>query len=318
MRSSVDKAQVSEGLRRIVAELAVIRGSSEADLLSDRAGIPRFLEAAAERARAQGKTVEQILEQDARAIREARYPGPDCLEPNEVAAWSETKSLPPHRLAHVAECKGCERLLELATPSSAKIRQVVEAARAEVAMARAEVAMVVAENPSGTRLRSRLSHGIKRHPVMIFVAGLAMAAIIVLGALGPFPETRLQRHYYSSAAFAPSPSAVSDSALQALSRELTKEMDTQLRGRITPESLASLLRGNRGIVVGQLERSGNDLQLNVAFVRFQNDQQIPIKWMSTTVPEWRIRQATDSLTRRVLQASDKVARPNSFLRQQPD
>lgn len=77
-------------------------------------GPPLYLRAARERAARLGYGLDDLLRHDLKRIRESRYPGPDCLEPEEVEVYAETESLPPGRLAHVAACPECTALLSAA------------------------------------------------------------------------------------------------------------------------------------------------------------------------------------------------------------
>jgi hypothetical protein len=79
---------------------------------------PRFMLAAEQRARQVGVTADVILQQDLVKLNSSEYPGPDCLQPEEVEHFVLTGSLAADRMRHVEDCVACATLLELATPTT--------------------------------------------------------------------------------------------------------------------------------------------------------------------------------------------------------
>lgn len=83
---------------------------------------------AARRASRGGKNFEEILAEDRARLREARYPGSECLEPYEVERYF-LGSLGPERTAHKDACADCAALLEGAMPSDGGVERIVEEVR---------------------------------------------------------------------------------------------------------------------------------------------------------------------------------------------
>jgi len=257
-------------------------------------------------------------------MRDARYPGPDCLEPDEVERLAQTGKLPASRLAHASACEGCERLLAGIQPAPAVFAEILEEARQEAVL-------VVAESPPndqggwGTRVVVRTR---RRFVGELAVVGTAAALIVGFGVLltsrGVDPT---QVEPASFAAVAVDPSMAQDTTLRSLSLELTKDMQLRLEeyqrvstlyraasregrssARTAPRSWSARGTGvgfsgevmslPRGVVWGELAREGADLRLNVAYIRPDSGGQV--SWVSATVPPRDIRYAADSLTRHVL------------------
>jgi hypothetical protein len=78
---------------------------------------PKYLQAAEHFAAQKGISVPELFEQLHEAA--SRYPGPECLEPHEVAHQAEGNALPADRQAHVDACGDCYALV-LSTRGSAR------------------------------------------------------------------------------------------------------------------------------------------------------------------------------------------------------
>lgn len=115
LKTKLDK--VLEQRRKRLGESAELAGE----------GPPLFLQAARQEADRLGLTLEELLRRDAEYLRESRYPGPDCLRPEEVEAFDD---LPAERQAHVRSCPSCDALLAaVAVPPPFPQEPAVEEAR---------------------------------------------------------------------------------------------------------------------------------------------------------------------------------------------
>lgn len=122
--------QTNETFRRIVEARALRLGMSEEALLqAARSESPRFLEAIRHDAARRGTTETDLLGKFVDDILESDYPGPHCLEPNEVEEFAELGVLPPDRLAHVDGCEMCKYLLANTEPSEERVSEFVEELR---------------------------------------------------------------------------------------------------------------------------------------------------------------------------------------------
>jgi fumarate reductase subunit D len=105
--------------------------------LYEESGISRFEAALLRRAGRLDKDIKQLLADDRLALRQSNYPGPECLNPYEVAQFGE--ELPEDRLKHLETCPTCAALLDAARPSSEKLedilKRLLEKARASIAVA---------------------------------------------------------------------------------------------------------------------------------------------------------------------------------------
>jgi hypothetical protein len=90
---------------------------------------PRFLRGARARAQKLGISEQELLDRDLQRVLDSTYPGPDCLDPDEVQEFAETGSLPDDRLAHRERCDACAALLEAAAPGPVRVEQFVEEVR---------------------------------------------------------------------------------------------------------------------------------------------------------------------------------------------
>src|SRR6266566_4343835 len=84
---------------------------------------PRFLRAARARAAHQRTTYEDVLRQDLERLRASRYPGLECLEPDEVERFAAGVGLSEDRLQHVGGCDACKDLLQALSPSPDRIEE---------------------------------------------------------------------------------------------------------------------------------------------------------------------------------------------------
>ncbi len=50
---------------------------------------------------------QEVLEEDRKKVREATYPGPECLLPHEIEGYAESGTLPEDRLSHLKSCIPC-------------------------------------------------------------------------------------------------------------------------------------------------------------------------------------------------------------------
>jgi hypothetical protein len=88
-------------------------------------GVPRFEAIVEQRAARLGKSVEQLLADDRAALRQADYPGPDCLNPQEVEQFF-AMDLPLDRVPHVGQCPLCAALLDVARPTEDGVQRFLD------------------------------------------------------------------------------------------------------------------------------------------------------------------------------------------------
>jgi hypothetical protein len=96
-------------------EQAAEAGMSLDDYRSMLAAQPRYVGTLQRRAAKLGTSMRQLLDEDRRLMREATYPGPECIRPHEVELFAE-EALTEDRLEHTRRCIPCGLLLEEAAP----------------------------------------------------------------------------------------------------------------------------------------------------------------------------------------------------------
>lgn len=96
-------------------EQAAEAGMSLDDYRSMLAAQPRYVGTLQRRAAELGTSMRQLLDEDRRLMREATYPGPECIRPHEVELFAE-EALTEDRLEHTRRCIPCGLLLEGAAP----------------------------------------------------------------------------------------------------------------------------------------------------------------------------------------------------------
>lgn len=94
---------------------------------------PKFVQSAEILGNWVGKQADDVVAEYRGAVHESRYPGPDCLMPEQLLGFVETSDLDPQHLAHAAECAPCGGLLEAARPSAERRKAFLEALRSEAA-----------------------------------------------------------------------------------------------------------------------------------------------------------------------------------------
>lgn len=112
------------------------------------------------RARAEGKSIEDILEEDFGSLNSSAGETQDCLKPLEVLEFSRRNTLPRQRLEHVNQCSWCTTLLASAVPVEKEFVQeefaaVLERARLEATSGLSQPA--VAASASGSVGVNRLA-----------------------------------------------------------------------------------------------------------------------------------------------------------------
>lgn len=193
---------------------------------------PLFVREAERRAGRERKTVEQILDADRQRLHATPYPGPDCLDPDDVQALLATDAAAAADdrrealLSHVEGCDHCATLLMLSEPSTATLDLVLSEARerARPSMAAAAAAPIArAERPYAMVMLDvactvipsllallwitwRLMHPASSESVPAAlppVALLAGAGVLALGALplSRLPSIRRSVFRYSLGAF---------------------------------------------------------------------------------------------------------------------
>jgi hypothetical protein len=113
----------AERLKVSVEQLGDLEDSAE----------PRFLKAARDRAERLGSTPEEVLRQDVERLMASRYPGPDCLEPEEVERFAAGGVLGEDDVLHVAGCGACQSLLQVLSPSEGRLEEFLTSMRPNVA-----------------------------------------------------------------------------------------------------------------------------------------------------------------------------------------
>jgi hypothetical protein len=105
-------------LTGLIARRARRLGISEDELSAraERAG-PQYLAALRERAQRKRISLEEALNRDLVELRNSSYPGPDCLDPNEIETLAFGTAPNDEVSKHLATCPACRALVE--TVSSA-------------------------------------------------------------------------------------------------------------------------------------------------------------------------------------------------------
>jgi len=98
-----------------------------------REGRPDFLREAEERARRERTSVKAALAADRERLCTLPYPGPDCLDPEEIEQMSGVAARTPAwaeaRLGHVEGCEDCATLLLMSEPGAASLEHTIAAGR---------------------------------------------------------------------------------------------------------------------------------------------------------------------------------------------
>src|SRR5262245_50932767 len=103
---------------------------------------PLFLKEAQARAQREGIDVKQALDADRERLRGAAYPGPECLEPEEVeqllraGAAGELSAAVEARLSHVEDCEDCATLLLACEPGAASLQRLIASVRERAGLSR--------------------------------------------------------------------------------------------------------------------------------------------------------------------------------------
>jgi hypothetical protein len=103
---------------------------------------PLFLKEAQARARREGVGLKEALEADRERLRSSAYPGPDCLDPEEVEQLlrgrvaSDESSAVEARLSHVEECDDCATLLLACEPEAASLERTIASVRERAGLGR--------------------------------------------------------------------------------------------------------------------------------------------------------------------------------------
>lgn len=90
---------------------------------------PLFLQAAEKQATAGGITPERLLADYLRRLSESNYPTPECLAPEDIQRFNENAELSAAQKQHLADCEECRSLLKASSPSSERIRPLMEEVR---------------------------------------------------------------------------------------------------------------------------------------------------------------------------------------------
>jgi len=102
-----------------------------------REGRPDFLREAEGRARRERKSVKAALAADRERLRTLPYPGPDCLDPEEIEQLSGVAARTPvwaeARLGHVEGCEDCATLLLMSEPGAVSLERMIAAVRVRIA-----------------------------------------------------------------------------------------------------------------------------------------------------------------------------------------
>lgn len=111
---------------KMLHQLAERRGTTAEEVLA--AEEARVIEGA-QRANKLGEAAQETLEEDLKRMREASYPGPECLMPDELEEIAAAEELPEGAAAHLAACKDCSALLAAIQPDPDKVEQILQAVR---------------------------------------------------------------------------------------------------------------------------------------------------------------------------------------------
>lgn len=103
---------------------------------------PLFLKEAQARARREQIDLKEALDGDRERLRRSPYPGPDCLDPEEVEkllsanATAEEASQVEARLRHVEACDDCATLLLACEPGAASLERTIASVRGRAGLRR--------------------------------------------------------------------------------------------------------------------------------------------------------------------------------------
>lgn len=103
---------------------------------------PLFLKEAEARARRERISLKEALEGDRERLRTSGYPGPDCLDPEEVeqllsgTVVSEKPGAVEDRLSHVEDCDDCATLLLACEPGAASLERTIASVRERAGLGR--------------------------------------------------------------------------------------------------------------------------------------------------------------------------------------
>jgi len=146
---------------------------------------PLFLQEAERRAAREGRTVEDVLAGDRERLRSNRYPGPGCLDPEDVQGLL-VGTVPEGRqeelLGHVEGCDHCAALLMLSEPPPSTLDAVLRAVRARPPQS--AVAAAAAPEPDEQEGRSG--------QVALDVAATVAPSLLVLGWVAAGRSGRLE------------------------------------------------------------------------------------------------------------------------------
>jgi hypothetical protein len=139
---------------------------------------PRFLQAVRSRAQRLGTTPEDVRSQDIDRLRVSRYPGPDCLEPEEIEQFALTGILAGESLPHVEDCAACRGLLKKLSPSTEGLESFLAETRSH------RVAPLI--GPVGAQESASLDAigVVSKRPSKADLADLVLAAAPVAVAVG--------------------------------------------------------------------------------------------------------------------------------------
>jgi tetratricopeptide (TPR) repeat protein len=157
-----EESDLDEKLGRILRRRQERLGVSREEAGQPPGEPPLFLQAARDRAARFGCDLDDLLRHDLQQMRDSPYPGPDCLQPDEVMAYVEARELPPARLAHAETCPECRTLIATASQPPRLPREVPA--------------------PEASRQRAMPS---------VFSPALAAAALVLALGLFPWIKTRL-------------------------------------------------------------------------------------------------------------------------------
>jgi hypothetical protein len=115
---------------RIIKEHAERLGKPVEEIIKEAEKGPRFLAAAKEKSRKSGRSAQQILRDDIRAIEASNYPSSECATPEDLEEFAASGELTKEVEAHLRVCENCSTLLSLARPQPEQLERFMDEVRA--------------------------------------------------------------------------------------------------------------------------------------------------------------------------------------------
>lgn len=143
---------------RIVSERARRLGISEEEAAVPQSNQPLHEIAAVERGKELGLTAAEVLRRDIESLRRSQFPTADCLTPDEVQDYSETKVLTERCLQHLTSCEACTGLLAATEPPIEHMKSFYEEVRQMLVVTVAQSSCTEQEDLESSPIDTELAH----------------------------------------------------------------------------------------------------------------------------------------------------------------